>query len=358
MAFGRLNLERDGTACMVWKRRPGYPERAMNRFFFALIAALAPLFTGSAAAAESPDYPSRPITLIVPFPADGPTDILARDLSAALHRRLGGAPFRIEYVPGSSGTRGMALVTQARPDGYTLLLSHIGLAIAPATFGRLPFDPLKDFDYLGLIVDVPMVLLARSRLPTPTLTTLQAHLKSAPWKFNIGHAGLGSASYLCAAKLQHLMGVQLTTIPYPGASQAMDALLSDQIDLLCNMTIHSLRPLRDHQIQAYAVSARHRLEPELLRSVPTFQESGFAPMTMSVWYGLYAPRGLPEAVAQRLSAALKAALKDPEFISRQESAGAHIVLDDRSNPDGHRRFVTEQIRFWSEFLKPQRQPNP
>jgi len=329
----------------------------MLHLIVTLAACLAALFS-PLSYAEPISFPGRPITLVVPFPADGPTDILARDLSAALHRSLGGAPFRIEYVAGSSGTRGMALVAQAHPDGYTLLLSHIGIATAPATFGRLPFDPTRDLDYLGLIVDVPMVLLGRTRLQSATLHTLQAQLKGAPWKFNIGHAGLGSASYLCAAKLQQLMDVELTTVPYPGASQAMNALLTDQIDLMCNMTTHALRPLRDRQIQAYAVSSPQRLEPESLRLIPTFQESGLAPMTMSVWYGLYAPRGLPEPVTQRLSAALRAALKDPEFVSRQLSAGASVVQDDRLSPEGHRRFVSEQIRFWSEFLKPQRQPTP
>jgi tripartite-type tricarboxylate transporter receptor subunit TctC len=329
----------------------------MDRFIVALLAGLFLLVTGSASAERS-DFPTRPITLIVPFPADGPTDILAQDLSAALRRNLGGPPLRIDYVSGSSGTRGMALVAQSRPDGYTLLLSHIGQVVAPATFGRLPFDPIRDFTYLGIVVDVPMVLLGRTRLQTTTLSALQAQIKGAPWKFNIGHAGLGSASYLCAAKLQQQMGAELTTVPYPGANPAMQALLTDQIDLLCDLSIHALRPMRDRQIQAYAVSAPQRLEPELLRPVPTFKESGLEAMTMSVWYGLYAPRGLPEAVSQRLSTALRAALKDQEFVTHQQAAGARIVQDDRNTPEGHQRFVAEQTRFWAEFLRPQRSPAP
>jgi tripartite-type tricarboxylate transporter receptor subunit TctC len=312
-----------------------------------LFAALAAGFTLSALA----EYPEKPVTIVVPFAAGGPTDKVARDLGEALRKELK-QPVIIENVGGAGGTLGAAKVAKAAPDGYTLLLYHIGMATSPALYRNLPYKTLDDFEYLGLVNEVPMTLIGRSTLPANNFAELKAWIEANKGKVNLANAGLGAASHLCGLLFQQALKVDMTTVPYKGTAPAMTDLLGGQVDIMCDQTTNTTSQIESGKVKAYAVTTTKRLPaPPALAKLPTLDESGLKGFNVSIWHGLYAPKGTPKAVTDKINTALRAALKDPEFLKREEALGAVVVTDGRLAPAEHKKFVSDEINKWGPAIK-------
>lgn len=288
-------------------------------------------------------YPDKSITIVVPFAAGGPTDKVARDFAEALRKPLNGATIVIENVGGAGGTLGAAKVAKAAPDGHTLLLYHIGMATSPALYRNLPYKTLDDFEYLGMINDVPMTLIGRPTLPANNYPELLKWLEANKGKVNLANAGLGAASHLCGLLFQQAVKIDMTTVPYKGTAPAMTDLLGGQVDLLCDQTTNTSGQIEAGKVRAFAVTTSKPLTTPALAKLPTLDEAGLKGFNLTIWHGLYAPKGTPKAVQEQLNAALRAALKDPEFIKRQEALGAVVVTDARLAPAEHKKFVAAEI---------------
>lgn len=288
-------------------------------------------------------YPDKSITIVVPFAAGGPTDKVARDFAEALRKPLNGATIVIENVGGAGGTLGAAKVAKAAPDGHTLLLYHIGMATSPALYRNLPYKTLDDFEYLGMINDVPMTLIGRPTLPANNYPELLKWLEANKGKVNLANAGLGAASHLCGLLFQQAVKIDMTTVPYKGTAPAMTDLLGGQVDLLCDQTTNTSGQIEAGKVRAFAVTTSKPLTTPALAKLPTLDEAGLKGFNLTIWHGLYAPKGTPKAVQEQLNAALRAALKDPEFIKRQEALGAVVVTDGRLAPAEHKKFVAAEI---------------
>ena len=315
-------------------------------FTASAIAAALTLGAGSAFA-----YPDKPVTIVVPFAAGGPTDKVARDLAEAIRGPLGGQPIVIENVGGAGGTLGAAKVARAANDGYTLLLHHIGMATAPALYRNLSFKPVEDFEYVGMVNEVPMTLIGRSTLPANNFAELNKWMNDNKGKINLANAGLGAASHLCGLLFQQAMKIDMATIPYKGTGPAMTDLLGGQVDLMCDQTTNTTSQIESGKVKAFAVTTTKRLTTPALKNLPTLDEAGVKGFNVSVWHGLYAPKGTPKAVVDKINGALKTALKDPEFIKRQEALGAVIVTDARTNGADHKKFVEAEIAKWGPVIK-------
>ncbi len=303
-------------------------------------------------AAQAQSYPgSKPITIVVPFAAGGPTDRVARDLAEALRKPLGGATVVVDNAAGAGGSIGANKVAKAAPDGYTLLLHHIGMATMPTLVRNLPFKVESDFEYLGMINDVPMTLIGRPTLPANNYKELAVWINENKGKINLGNAGIGAASHLCGLLFQNALKVDMTTVPYKGTGPAMTDLIGGQIDLMCDQTTNTTGQIEAKKVKAYAVTTAKRLTTPALKDLPTLQESGLKGFEVTIWHGLYAPKGTPADVVAKLNAALKAALKDPEFIKKQEGLGAVVVTDKRVEPAEHKKFVADEIAKWSPIIK-------
>jgi tripartite-type tricarboxylate transporter receptor subunit TctC len=313
-----------------------------------ILAAVAAAWAANAQTA----YPgSKSITIVVPFAAGGPTDRVARDLAEAMRKPLGGATLVIENVAGAGGTIGANKVAKAPADGYTLFLHHIGMATAPALYRKLPYSVENDFSYVGMVNEVPMTLIGRPSLPANNYKELSAWINDNKGKINLGNAGLGAASHLCGLMFQSALGVDMTTVPYKGTAPAITDLIGGQIDLLCDQTTNTTPQIEGKKVKAYAVTTAKRLSTPALKDLPTLQESGLKGFDVSIWHGLYAPKGVPADVLGKLNDALKVALKDPEFIKKQEGLGAVVVTDKRVDPAEHKKFVAAEIAKWGPVIK-------
>ena len=312
-----------------------------------LITALLTTVAGAALA----DFPEKPVTIVVPFAAGGPTDKVARDLGEALRKHLNNQPVVIENVGGAGGTLGAAKVAKASPDGYTVLLHHIGMATAPALYRKLPYDVLGDFEYVGMVNDVPMTLIGRSTLPASNFAELRTWINANKGKINLANAGLGAASHLCGLLFQQSVAVDMTTVPYKGTAPAMTDLLGGQVDLMCDQTTNTTSQIESGKVKAFAVTTTKRLTTPALAKLPTLDESGLKGFNVSIWHGLYAPKGTPKAALDKLNTALRAALKDADFIKREEALGAVVVTDARLNPTDHKKFVEAEIAKWGPAIK-------
>ncbi|HOB95238.1 MAG TPA: tripartite tricarboxylate transporter substrate-binding protein [Aquabacterium sp.] len=311
-----------------------------------LIAALA-IGTAGAALAE---YPEKPVTIVVPFAAGGPSDKVARDLGDVLRKQLN-QPVIIENVGGAGGTLGAAKVAKAAPDGYTVLLHHIGMATSPALYRKLPYDTLGDFEYLGMVNEVPMTLIGRATLPATTMADLSKWITANQGKINLANAGLGAASHLCGLLFQQAVKVDMTTVPYKGTAPAMTDLLGGQVDLMCDQTTNTTQQIEAGKVKAFAVTTPKRLAAPALAKLPTLDESGLKGFSVTIWHGMYAPKGTPKAVQDKLNTALRAAMKDPEFIKREEALGAVVVTDNRLAGAEHKKFVEAEINKWGPVIK-------
>jgi tripartite-type tricarboxylate transporter receptor subunit TctC len=312
-----------------------------------LLASVAALVAGTVSAQ---DYPTKPITIVVPFAAGGPTDKVARDFAEAARKPLN-ATIVIDNVGGAGGTLGANKVAKAAPDGYTLLLYHIGMATSPALYRNMPYKTLEDFEYLGMINEVPMTLIGRSTLPANNMAELTKWLGDNKGKINLANAGLGAASHLCGLLFQQSLKIDMTTVPYKGTAPAMNDLLGGQVDIMCDQTTNTTGQIEAGKVKAFAVTTTKRLTTPALAKLPTLDESGMKGFDVSIWHGLYAPKGTPKAVLDKVNAALKVALKDAEFIKRQEALGAVVTTDARTNPAEHKKFVEAEINKWGPAIK-------
>ena len=272
---------------------------------------LAALFA-TAVAASAHAFPDKPVTIVVPFAAGGPTDKSARDLAEVLRKAFNTQTVVVENVGGAGGTLGANKVAKASPDGHTLLLHHIGMATAPALYRKLPYDTLGDFEYLGMVSDVPMTLIGRPSLPAGNFTELRKWMADNKGKINLANAGLGAASHLCGLLFQQAMAVDMTTVPYKGTAPAMTDILGGQVDLMCDQTTNTSGQIEAGKVRAYAVTTLKPLTTPALRNLPTLDALGLKGFNVVVWQGLYAPKGTPKPIVDQLNAALRQALKDPE----------------------------------------------
>ena len=303
------------------------------------------------AQAQAFPAPGKTFTLIVPFSAGGPTDKVARDLAEALRKPLGGATIVIDNAAGAGSTIGTAKAFRAPPDGYTLLVTHVGMATTPALYRKLPYV-VDEFEFAGLINEVPMVVVGKPTLEANNFKELTAWIAQNKGKVNMANAGLGSASHLCGLMLQQALKTEMTTVPYKGTAPAMTDLMGGQVDFMCDQTTNTTSQVEGKKIKAYAVSTPKRLtQPAVYKDLPTLDEAGLKGFNVSIWHGLYAPKGTPAAIVKTLNDALKVALKDPDFIKKEEGLGAIVVNDARANSADHKKFVQAEVAKWGPVIK-------
>jgi tripartite-type tricarboxylate transporter receptor subunit TctC len=293
-------------------------------------------------------YPTRPLTLIVPFAAGGPTDTVARLVAEAMGRDLG-QTIVVENAGGAGGTIGSQRVANARPDGNTLLLHHIGMATAPTLYRRLPYDPVNGFATIGLVTEVPMTLIARKDYPATTLAEAVATIKRDGDKLNYGNAGIGAASHLCGLLLMTAVDTPMTTVPFRGTAPAMQELLAGRIDLMCDQTTNTTEQINAGAVKVFSVTTPARVPA--LPNVPTSREAGLPAFEVTVWHGIYAPRGTPPEIIARLSKALQVALADPKLVARFAELGTTPVAADQATPEAHRRFWLADIAKWKPIIQ-------
>jgi tripartite-type tricarboxylate transporter receptor subunit TctC len=294
------------------------------------------------------DYPAKPVVIVVPAAPGGPTDTLTRTLAAAMT-----GPFAqqilIENAGGAGGIIGVNKAAKARPDGYTLLLYHVGMATAPALYRKLPYDTLGDFDYIGQVADVPMMLVAKKTLPPGNFRDFLAYVKVSRDKLTMGNAGIGSASYLCALLFSEAIRAEFTGVPYKGTAPAMNDLVGGQIDVMCDQTTNTVPQVKGGTVKAYGVTTKTRLAS--LPGVPTLDEQGLAGFDVVVWNGLYAPKGTPKPALDKLNAALQAAVKDPAFRSRLADLGAEPVSPEKATPESLRALLKSEVEKWTPIIR-------
>ena len=303
--------------------------------------------------AQAADFPvkDKVITIVVPFAAGGPTDRVARDLAEAMRKPLGGISIVIDSAAGAGGSIGANKTAKAAPDGYTLLVHHIGMSTMPTLVRNIPFKVESDFEYLGMINEVPMTLIAKPSMAANNYKELSTWINENKSKVNLGNAGIGSASHLCGLLFQTAIKVDMTTVPYKGTAPAMTDLIGGQIDLMCDQTTNTTSQIEAKKVKAYGVTTSKPLTTPALKDLPTLAASGLPNFEVTVWHGLYAPKGTPADVLTKLNAALKVALKDPDFIKKQEGLGAVVVTDKRVEPTEHKKFVAAEIAKWSPIIK-------
>jgi tripartite-type tricarboxylate transporter receptor subunit TctC len=315
-----------------------------SRLCLALVA-LMPLL----AAAQS-DFPAKPVTLVVPFAAGGPSDKIARDLAEALRKPLG-QPVIVDNAAGAGGTIGSAKVAHAAPDGYTLLVHHVGMATAPALYRKLSYKVPDDFEMLGLINEAPSVVIGRPSLNAASFADLRKLIAGSAGKTTIANAGLGSASHLCGLMLQSTLKARMTPVPYKGTAPAMNDLIGGQVDVMCEQATNAVPQIEGRKVKVFAQTGPQRLSVPALKEVPTLAEAGLPGFDVQVWHGLYAPKGTPPAVLAKLNSALRVALKDPELVKREAALGLTVVSDNRLDPAAHRAFVNAEIARWGKVIR-------
>ena len=316
---------------------------------FSAVARIIPfLALALASGASAQSYPTKPVTMIVPFSAGGPTDTVARTIGIAMQGVLKQTVL-VENVGGAGGTLGVARVARATPDGYTILLYHIGMSTAPALYRKLPFDPLKDFEYIGLVNEVPMTLIGKPTLQANNFKELLPWIKANGSKVNYGNAGLGAASHLCGLLFMSAIQVDMTTISYKGTAPAMNDLLGGQIDLMCDQTTNTTSQIKGGKVKAYAVTSAKRVPS--LPNLPTLQEEALKGFEVSIWHGLYAPKGTPKAVIDVLIKANQESLKDATVKQRFADLGAEPVSMDKATPAYLQKFLAAEIAKWGPIIQ-------
>ena len=309
-------------------------------------AALAAMTAVGGAQAQS--YPDRPVTVVVPFSAGGPTDTVARLVSEVISQELG-QQVLVQNVGGAGGTLGAGQVAEAPADGYTLLIHHIGMSTAPTLYRQLPYDPLTDFTPIGLITAVPMTIIARRDFEPTTLEEYVAYVKENGENVTYGNAGIGAASHLCGMLLMEAIGTQMTTVPYQGTGPMMTDLLGGQIDTSCDQTTNTTNQILAGEVKAYAVTVPERLAN--LPDLPTTAEAGLPGLEVSVWHGLYGPAGMPEEAVTKLQAALQAALADETVVQRFAELGTTPVSAEEATPAALTETLTSQIAVWKPVIE-------
>lgn len=307
---------------------------------------VATLFVANLSFAQ--DYPTRPVSVVVPFAAGGPTDTLARNLAQHMTKTLKQQVI-VENRAGAGGTLAANVVAKSKPDGYQVLIAHIGMSTAPALYRKLPFNPLTDFEYIGQVADVPMTLIARTGLPPDNYKDFVAYVKANKDKLNMGNAGLGAASHLCGLLFMSRIQANIQTIPYQGTGPAMAALMGNQVDLMCDQTTNTTGAIQAGRVKVFGVTTKKRVPS--LQFVPTLHEQGLKDFEVAVWHGLYVAKGTPKPVLDKLNAALNAAIKDPQFRDSLAKLGADAVSPDRATPESLARHLKAEIEKWGPIIK-------
>jgi tripartite-type tricarboxylate transporter receptor subunit TctC len=286
--------------------------------------------------------------MIVPYAAGGPTDTVARLIAVPMSKTLTQQVI-IENVLGAGGTIASNRVAKSSPDGYTILIHHIGMSTAPALYRKLPFNPITDFEPIGLINEVPMTLVAKRDFPAKDLKELIAHVKANKDKLNYANAGLGAASHLCGMLFMSAIQTEVTTVPYNGTGPAMNDLLGGQVDFMCDQTTNTTSQIKADKIRVYGVTTKKRVAS--LPNVPTMDEAGLKGFEVSVWHGLYAPKGTPKAVIDKLVNSLHVALKDENVKQRFAELGTEPVAENRATPAALGTHLKAEIERWTPIIK-------
>ncbi|HEX7890025.1 MAG TPA: tripartite tricarboxylate transporter substrate-binding protein [Ramlibacter sp.] len=307
------------------------------------------LAVGTAALAHAQgNWPTKPITLVVPFAAGGPTDVVARTLGASMTKALGQTVI-VENKLGAGGNVAAAYAAKAPADGYTFFIHHNGMATSTALYRKLSYDALKDFEYVSQAVEVPMTLLARKDFPANNFQELVTYVKANKEKINLATAGLGAVSQLCGMMFQRAIGVTLTEVPFQGTGPAMNALLGGQVDVMCDQTTQTVPQIKAGSVKLYGVTTKDRVK--VLPNAPTLAEQGLKDFEVVVWHGIYAPKGTPKAVVDRMNAAVRAALRDPDVVKRMDDLGAEIVPDAKNTPEALHVLLKSEIDKWGPVIR-------
>jgi tripartite-type tricarboxylate transporter receptor subunit TctC len=302
-------------------------------------------WTGFAAAQN---YPTKVITMIVPFTAGGPTDTVARLIAQPMTKTVNQQVI-VENVGGAGGTIAANRVAKASPDGYTILIHHIGMSTAPALYRKLPYNPLTDFEPIGLINEVPMTIVSRRDFPPKDLKELITYVKANKDKVTYANAGIGAASHLCGMLFMNAIQTDLTTVPYKGTADVIKDLLGGQVDFTCDQTTNTTSHIKADKIKVYGVTTKKRLSS--LPNVPTVDEAGIKGFEIAVWHGLYAPKGTPKPVIDTLVKALQVALKDGNVKQRFADLGTEPIAEGRATPEALRSHLKAEIERWSPIIK-------
>lgn len=316
--------------------------------FSGIAAALSATALLSTNAIAQKDWPTKSIQLIVPFAAGGPTDSIARLIAVPMGQALGQTVV-VENVPGAGGTIASTKVARAAPDGYTIYIHHMGMATAQALYDKLPYDPMTSFEYIGQVADVPMVLLGKKDLPANNFKELEAYIRANGSKVTMANAGPGAVSQLCGLLFQSRLGVKLTNVPYKGTGPALTDLLGGQVDLLCDQTTQTIPYIKDGRVKAYGTTTMKRLPA--IPNVPTLNEQGLRGFEVQVWHGVYAPKGTPQPILDKINAALKKALNTPDVKKRLEDANIDIVSADKISAKGLREHLDKEINSWGPVIR-------
>jgi tripartite-type tricarboxylate transporter receptor subunit TctC len=293
-------------------------------------------------------YPEQAINFIVPFSEGGPTDTVTRLVADPMAAELGGE-IVIQNVEGAGGTVAAEQVANEEPDGYTVLMHHIGMSTAPTLYPDLGYDPLEDFEMIGLVTEVPMTIIGSPNFEPNTLEELITYVEENIDTVTYANAGVGAASQLCGLLIENATGLDLTEVPYDGTGPAMEDLLGDQVDFMCDQTTNTAERILGDEVKAYAVTTPERIEA--LPDVPTTEEGGLGDVQVTVWHGLYVPAGTPQEIVDALNAALVAALADEEVISRLGELGTAPVPEDRATPEAHREQLESQTELWQPIIE-------
>jgi tripartite-type tricarboxylate transporter receptor subunit TctC len=299
-------------------------------------------------AASAQTFPTRPVTLIVPFAAGGPSDALARVVAQAMSGPLG-QQVVVETVGGAGGTVGAARGAQARPDGYTILLTHIGQATSVTLYRKLPYHPVDAFDTIGMIGEVPMTVVGRKDLAAKDIRDLIGFIKTNRDKVTFGNGGIGSASHLCGLLFMSRLQTEMNVISFRGSGPAMTEVLGGRIDVVCDQTTTTAAHIRSGAVKGYAVTMRNRVPT--VPDLPPLAESGLPDFDLSVWYGLLAPKGTPRPVIERLASALRATASDAAYLKRLGEFGVQAVAAERAGPDGFATYFKAEVAKWAPIIK-------
>jgi len=301
-----------------------------------------------AAGAVAQQYPTRPVTMLVPYAAGGPTDTVARVVALAMGKPLG-QTIIVENRPSAGGILAPEAAKNAKPDGYTILIHHIGMATTPALYRQLRFNPLTDFEYIGLINDVPMTIIARQNFPAKDFKEFLAYIKANKDKVSYANAGVGAASHLCGMLFMSAIQTEVLTVPYKGTAPAMNDLLGGTVDFMCDQTTNTTNQIKSGKVKVYAVTSKKRVPS--LPDVPTLDEQGLKGFEVGIWHGLYAPKGTPKPVIDKLVAALQAALKDETVNKRFADLGAQAYPIDKATPAALAAHLKAEVDKWGPIIK-------
>lgn len=319
----------------------------MKHLFTAAVFAAFSATTLVPAAFAQDGYPSRPITIVVPAAAGGPSDTVARLVAQSMSATLG-QQVLIENIGGAGGSLGAGQAARAAPDGYTLLLYHVGVATFDALYPDLPYVPLEAFDSVGLVTDVPLTLVGRRSLPVDDVDGLLASLRGEAGAMTFGTAGVGAVSDLCGMLLGQALGAEMVVVPYPGTGPAMTDLLGEQIDIMCDQTTNTAANIGTGAIKAFAVTTPERIA--LFPDLPTLAESGLDGFEITAWHALWAPAGTTEAIRVTLSQALRVALADPTVIERFAQLGTVPVPQDQATPEALDARFAPEVERWTQLI--------